>query len=1533
MADLRDYTKKNPVFVGTDGIRLPSGNNAQRTASSNVSGTLRFNTDIDGIEAYTAAGWRPLAAPPSISTVTPSTFSGESGTQFIINGEGFTPDAQVYFVTANSTALLAASVSYYSPVQVRATTPRNITVQEEPISVRVVQQSGTVTKTDCIDAGGLPSWVTTAGTLGSVFGANTVNVYVTATDPEGTAVSYQLSTGALPGGLNLSANGLVQGLANSVLANTTYNFVIKANDTVNNNTDRSFSYTVLNRAPVINTAAGLVATIYSGNSVPTTTISAYDPDGGQIVFSSPTGNIVNTTIGSANGIISGTPIVVTTNTTYTIGVTVTDEGSLTASNNYSFTVLNRPPLWNTAAELPGYSTETFTPITINAYDPDGAAITYTLTSGSVPSGLTFVSANATITGTAPEVESNTTSTFTVTATDVGNDANARTFSLTITPITDSNFANTVLLLKTTGNTVIRDASSNNVNLTVVGDVRPSSFSPFNSSWSVYFDGGSDYLRANSTPMTAGGDLTIECWVFPLSNTLDGIFDGGPGIPNILRNHGTNLFGHQQGPSVNIACTPLVWSHIAMQANSTYIQAYVNGVSRGTSAISSYGVGDFDIGTINTGSAGSFYGYISNFRVSNTRVYLSDFTPPTSPLPITANTVMLTCASNKFEDLARYRTFTRNNDPKVKSFGPFAETDTTSGSLYFDGTGARAVKTLDSSTAYGISGDFTIEFWFYPTSASQGSYNPLVIFVDSLSTDNPMWGLYYNASYNMFWLNNGAGGTGGLDAGNGITLVPFQWTHIALTRTSGTMRLWTNGTLRSSGWSASGIDANKRYIYIGGDRALNERIGGYISNFRFVNGTSLYSSSVITTPNTAFANITNTKLLTFQNRRAANNSGIQDSSGNKFDVLRFGNVSLGSFTPFSNEEGKWSTYFGSGNYFTSSTAIFNYPVAAASSNTATIEAYVYVNAYGGGGLNDWEQPAIVSKGDVTFLFGANSSGYLMVHQNDGVTPRSYVSSTGLIPLNTWVHVAMTISGGVVTLYRNGTSVGSTTWYGLNQATLSSLIGKTNDTQGVAWNGYISNLRVSSNVRSIVVPTEPYQNDSNTVLLTLQSNRFVDRSTNGYTLTAVSNPETSPFGPFATSIANTYNVDSQGASIYFDGTGDYLKIEDSDLWSPNTSTNMALTVDGWFYVTGDGTLNPSSTRAQKIFSQFSSYTGDQIWSLDFTKNVEMATAIASGSRALYSSSNLPRGQWYHFAVVVTGTNLYFYLNGSRVATATATTANYSAPLLIGRLNEGSDGYQSPFNGYIYGFRWQRGVALYTGSTYTIPTSPPTITSNTVFLLSGKEVPIVDYTGKNNLETVNTSRSSNVVSKFVQGSFFFDGSSGNMTIPYTPAFSFGTGDFTVEGWFYFLNTSTAMVPIIYFGDGANGGSIWSGWGLRYQGSEGSNQIMWNRYDGTDYQYTTSGATISQNTWTHIAVSRSSGTLRIFVNGVAYYNNTVNQNFDAYNTTYPLRLGLAYFGPAAGYGGPRYWNGYMSDIRITKGIGRYTTTFTPPTRSFPNR
>lgn len=83
-----------------------------------------------------------------------------------------------------------------------------------------------------------------------------------------------------------------------------------------------------------------------------------------------------------------------------------------------------------------------------------------------------------------------------------------------------------------------------------------------------------------------------------------------------------------------------------------------------------------------------------------------------------------------------------------------------------------------------------------------------------------------------------------------------------------------------------------------------------------------------------------------------------------------------------------------------------------------------------------------------------------------------------------------------------------------------------------------------------------------------------------------------------------------------------------------------------------------------------------------------------------------------------------------------------------------------------------------------------------------------------------------------------------------------------------------------------------------------------------------VSANTWAHIAVTRSSGVIRAFVNGVQGYSTTDTTNYTAsymnvggyYSTTYVML-------------------GYIDDLRITKGVARYTSNFQPPQVAFANQ
>ena len=89
-------------------------------------------------------------------------------------------------------------------------------------------------------------------------------------------------------------------------------------------------------------------------------------------------------------------------------------------------------------------------------------------------------------------------------------------------------------------------------------------------------------------------------------------------------------------------------------------------------------------------------------------------------------------------------------------------------------------------------------------------------------------------------------------------------------------------------------------------------------------------------------------------------------------------------------------------------------------------------------------------------------------------------------------------------------------------------------------------------------------------------------------------------------------------------------------------------------------------------------------------------------------------------------------------------------------------------------------------------------------------------------------------------------------------------------------------------------------------------------------SGGAISNSVWTHIAICRASGSTKLFINGTqsgSTYSDSNNY------LVAPITIGEM----NDGYGDGNF-NGYIDDLRITKGYARYTTTFTPPTAALPD-
>lgn len=185
-------------------------------------------------------------------------------------------------------------------------------------------------------------------------------------------------------------------------------------------------------------------------------------------------------------------------------------------------------------------------------------------------------------------------------------------------------------------------------------------------------------------------------------------------------------------------------------------------------------------------------------------------------------------------------------------------------------------------------------------------------------------------------------------------------------------------------------------------------------------------------------------------------------------------------------------------------------------------------------------------------------------------------------------------------------------------------------------------------------------------------------------------------------------------------------------------------------------------------------------------------------------------------------------------------------------------------------------------------------------------------NTLTRVGDTQIDTAQSKFGGSSILFDGTSDALYCDGGSEFSFGTGDFTIEFWLRFNAISPAN-PIIV--DWRSAASIHPYIGYI------SGALVFVANSGTRI----TGPSLSLATWYHIAVSRVSGTTRMFVDGTQVGSDYTDANNYGVGTNRPL-----FSGDGAGSGNT--FNGWLDEIRITKGVGRYTTNFTAPTEPFPD-
>jgi hypothetical protein len=173
------------------------------------------------------------------------------------------------------------------------------------------------------------------------------------------------------------------------------------------------------------------------------------------------------------------------------------------------------------------------------------------------------------------------------------------------------------------------------------------------------------------------------------------------------------------------------------------------------------------------------------------------------------------------------------------------------------------------------------------------------------------------------------------------------------------------------------------------------------------------------------------------------------------------------------------------------------------------------------------------------------------------------------------------------------------------------------------------------------------------------------------------------------------------------------------------------------------------------------------------------------------------------------------------------------------------------------------------------------------------------------------------FGNSSLFFNNSPANAITTLSNAdFAFGTSDFTVEAWIY-QKTQSLYATLLEIGSHA----FTTGIGF-FTGSDGF-YVYSGAYAGTRVN------TLSLNVWQHVAYCRSGSIMRMFLNGMLQSSGTLAQNL---TTTSNVSIGYP-VGQVPLQNQTIYqFDGYIDDLRITKGVARYTSNFTPPTLPFPD-
>jgi hypothetical protein len=624
-----------------------------------------------------------------------------------------------------------------------------------------------------------------------------------------------------------------------------------------------------------------------------------------------------------------------------------------------------------------------------------------------------------------------------------------------------------------------------------------------------------------------------------------------------------------------------------------------------------------------------------------------------------------------------------------------------------------------------------------------------------------------------------------------------------------------------------------------------------------------------------------------------NNSFDDGSANNYTVTAAGDVTQGSFGPFARPDGEWGVDFdGTNDGLRLQSSDFGI-----STEAFTAECWVFPTKVPDNSDSFmWCMDATQSNasGNTWALRANNGKVQIFTVSSGSLTAKE---STASLNINAWNHVAISRSGTTMYVALNGTVESATCASSLNNQQYLHIGCAASNVYAYFFQGVISNARylvgTALYTSDYTVPTGKLTAITNTDLLTCQSNRFVDNSASGHAITITGEPAVTAFGPFLTS--SVYDPAVNGASAYMDGSGDTLRAT----WTAADIINQNFTLEYWLYfqeTSGYGTVSIGANDNSASYVHLSYASNGQVFSDDGQN---------SGSGPATSAGAISPNSWNHLALVRVSNDMFIYINGAKIATKAIT-----ASLFQGQSGEFGIGYiANPLEGYICDARVVTS-AVYTGDTYTVPTAPLTAITNTKLLLNMKDGQAIDSAAQNNLTLYDGANISTTQKKFGDSSVYLDGDDLVRTAV-NPSFAFGTGDFTIEGWVYLtaINQYDNIFDMRHSGSTTHIDVYFDGSPLRL------------RYFVNGGERFTSDTAVSLNTWTHLALVRSSGTTKLYQQGtsVGSYSDSTN-----------LSSGQLHLGGR--YSSENFAEGYFDEVRVSN-MARYTSNFTAPSAAFADK